>query len=96
MQLDRVGVYENFFEIGGHSLIAMRVIARIREVFEMELPLRALFEAPTVASLAEKVAAARSVAAIIHKDIGDIADDIASMTEEEAEKLVNSLVEELQ
>ena len=63
LEITRIGIYDNFFALGGHSLRATQVIARLRQSFEIELPLRALFEAPTVAGLAERIDAARHTSA---------------------------------
>jgi amino acid adenylation domain-containing protein len=59
LKLPRVGTQDNFFEVGGHSLLAMQVISRIREIFALELPLRSLFEARTIGAFASHLDEAR-------------------------------------
>jgi len=75
--LQAIDVNANFFSLGGHSLLGTQLIARLRDAFGVELPLRAVFEAPTVTELAaqiERLLLAR----------------IESMSEEEATRLLDS------
>jgi acyl carrier protein len=55
LKVERLGIHDNFFELGGHSLLATRVIARLRNVLDLDIPLRSLFEHPTVEQLASVI-----------------------------------------
>ncbi|GER90134.1 non-ribosomal peptide synthetase [Dictyobacter vulcani] len=55
LQRESIGLHDNFFELGGHSLLAIRIISRIRELFQLDVKLRLLFEAPTIAELARHI-----------------------------------------
>lgn len=82
LNLEMVSVEENFFEIGGHSLLAMQVIARIRSSFQIELPLRAIFDFPTVALLAQHIEDQES-------ELKDILSEAESLSDEEIEVLLS-------
>jgi amino acid adenylation domain-containing protein len=57
LELETVGATDNFFELGGHSLLATRVTSRVRELFGVELPVRSVFETPTISGMSQKIRA---------------------------------------
>jgi acyl carrier protein len=71
LDIKPIGIQTNFFDLGGHSLLATRVVTRISEAFGIRLPLRALFDSPTIAGVAAQVA---SVSEIVKK-LAHLSDD---------------------
>jgi amino acid adenylation domain-containing protein len=55
LQVERIGIHDNFFELGGHSLLATRVVARLRQTLQIDLPVRAVFEASTIHDLSRRL-----------------------------------------
>jgi acyl carrier protein len=55
LKLDRIGIRQNFFDLGGHSLLATQLASRIEEKFQVQLPLREVFESPTIEGLASAI-----------------------------------------
>lgn len=76
LHVDQIGVEDDFFELGGHSLLATRVISQVRELLAIDLPLTALFDAPTVAKLASRIDIARQARATSQMKIGALASDL--------------------
>ena len=70
LHIQRAGAHDNFFDLGGHSLLAVQVVSRINRELDLSIPLRDLFEAPTLAALAQRVEAARQAGS--HADLPPI------------------------
>jgi surfactin family lipopeptide synthetase A len=87
LKLEEVGIHDNFFDLGGHSLTAIRLASRISNAFHIDLPLRTVFEASTVASLAVQIAQLQTKRAA-SEDMADVLADLQSLSDEEAELLL--------
>ena len=85
--VEQVGVHDNFFELGGHSLLATQIASRVRELYDVEIPLRALFESPTIAQLAILITEAMLENAD-DDELADLLDQLDDLTEEELMRLL--------
>ena len=88
LRAKQVGVYDNFFALGGHSLLATQVISRVNELLQIEIPLRILFEQPTVADLS--LAVVQRQASAPKQETIQFLSELSKLSDEEAQQLLNS------
>jgi acyl carrier protein len=86
--MDQVGVHDNFFHFGGHSLLATLLVSRVREAFQVELPLERLFEEPTVAALSVAIVQSQAQQFEIY-GMEEILRAVEELPEVEAESLLS-------
>ena len=87
LSLERVGMHDNFFDLGGHSLAATRVVSQVIKQFQLEILLRSLFESPTVAEMAA-VITENQTKKLSEGHLTRILSDLEALTEEESRRLV--------
>ena len=83
-----IGINDNFFDLGGHSLAATRVVSRVIEQFQLQIPLRSLFGSPTIADMAA-VITAHHERTLDENELATILDELESLSDEEAQSHMN-------
>jgi amino acid adenylation domain-containing protein len=89
LELDQIGIHDNFLDLGGNSLAATRIVSRVIAGFQIETPLPSLFHSPTVAEMAE-VLSQYEIKQMDKNDLAEILDELESLGEEEVRRLRNN------
>jgi amino acid adenylation domain-containing protein len=90
LELDQIGIHDNFFDLGGHSLTAFRVISRVIQTFQLKLPIKLLFDSPTVAEMA-LVIAGNQAELVTHDELERMLSEVKSISDEEAQRRVDEI-----
>jgi acyl carrier protein len=85
-----IGIHDNFFDLGGHSLAATRVVSRIFQQYRLEIPLRSLFQSPTIAEMAVVIAEHQG-RRLGESQLSAILDELASLSDAEAQRFVSKI-----
>jgi len=88
--IEQIGLHDNFFELGGHSLLATQIISRIRNAFSLEVPLRRVLEAQTVAEMAAIITEIQ-VKRPSEAELAEMMCEVEAMTEEEVQRRTDKL-----
>jgi acyl carrier protein len=103
LEMDSIAVDDDFFEIGGHSLLAMRILSRVQKLFEVEVPLRTFFQNPTVAALGDEIDQMRQAGKVtkapVYRKVAaqqaheELLAELQKLPPEEVEKLFRTIEE---
>jgi amino acid adenylation domain-containing protein len=90
LALEQVGIHDNFFDLGGHSLAAARVVSRIVQHFQLKIPLQLIFQSPTVAEMAAVINEHKGKT-LSEKELVQILTELESLSEDDAEKRLSEI-----
>lgn len=92
----QVGIHDNFFEMGGHSLLATRIVSRLRETYQVDLPLRRMFETPTIAGIAAIIAESLVEEEMLedHGDLDALLAELEGLSDEEVRQMLAGEISE--
>jgi acyl carrier protein len=89
LSIDSVGIHDNFFDLGGHSLAATRIVSRVIQQFHLEIPLQSLFQSPTVGEMAAVIAQHQGKR-LSEAELNRMVGELESISDEEAERLLSN------
>ncbi len=87
--IDGIGIYDDFFELGGHSLLATQLVSRMRDTYRVELPLRDLFESPTIATISDNIQKAKATQDSEIDKIAEALKMVDSLSDEQVQALLS-------
>ncbi|WP_300239708.1 AMP-binding protein, partial [Pseudomonas sp.] len=89
LKLDRVGMTDNFFELGGHSLLVAQVVTRVKQQFGVDMPIKSLFGAESLAAFIEKVQALRQTTSSLQDELAKSLEALKRLSPDDLEKIIS-------